>query len=66
MFKFGPALAESYVLISMGVEIERLSDVMKAEMENGKFKTLDLLHHLTSGLKSLYSQMTYEGIDMIR
>jgi hypothetical protein len=66
MFKFGPSLAESYLFISMGVEIERLSEVMKLEMEKGKFKTLDLLHHLTSGLKSLYSQMTYEGIDMIR
>jgi len=24
------------------------------------------MHHFTSGLKSLYSRMTYDGIDMIR
>lgn len=27
---------------------------------------LDFMHHFTSGLKSLYSAMTYEGIDIVR
>ncbi len=39
---------------------------MNEEIKQGKFKTLDLLHHFTSGLKSLYSTMAYESIDMIR
>jgi len=28
---------------------------MNEEVKNGKFKTLDMLHHFTSGLKSIYS-----------
>ena len=39
---------------------------MNEEIKFGKFKTLNMMHHFTSGLKSLYSQMTYDGIDLIR
>lgn len=39
---------------------------MNDELKEGKFKTLDLLHHFTSGLKSLYSTMTYDGIETVR
>jgi acyl-CoA oxidase len=39
---------------------------MNKELKEGKFKTLDLLHHFTSGMKSLYSQMCYDGIELIR
>lgn len=41
-------------------------NIMVEEVKSGKFKTLDLMHHFTSGLKSLYSQATYDGIDLIR
>ena len=33
------------------------------ELKQGEFKMLDLLHHLTSGLKSLYSTWAYDGIE---
>lgn len=39
---------------------------MNKEVKIGKFKTLDVLHHFTAGLKSLYSQITYDGIELIR
>lgn len=39
---------------------------MNAEVKQGKYKSLDLLHHLTSGLKSIYSQMAYDGIELVR
>ena len=39
---------------------------MNEEIKFGKFKTLNMMHHFTSGLKSLYSRMTYDGIDLIR
>lgn len=39
---------------------------MTQEVKINKFKMLDMMHHFTSGLKSLYSAMTYEGIDFVR
>ena len=39
---------------------------MNEEVQRGKFKTLNLMHHFTSGLKSLFSQTTYDGIELIR
>jgi|LauGreDrversion4_2_1035121.scaffolds.fasta_scaffold143791_3 acyl-CoA oxidase len=39
---------------------------MYEELTKGKFKTLDILHHYTSGLKSIYSQSCYDGLDQIR
>lgn len=66
MFKFGPALAESYCMIGMGSEIERLYAMLLEEIKEQKFKTLDVLHHLTSGFKALFSQMAYDGIEMVR
>ena len=55
MFKFGPALANAYTMIGMGSEIERLYAMLKEEIKINKFKTLDVLHHLTSGFKALFS-----------
>lgn len=55
MFKLGPLVADSYVMCVMGVQLHKLRDIMNAEIKAGKFGTLDMLHHLTSGLKSLYS-----------
>ena len=39
---------------------------MIEELKYGKFKTLDILHHFTSGLKSLFSTMAYDGIETVR
>jgi len=66
MFKLGPILADSYVMSSFAVQLYNLRNKMIEEVKVGKFKTLDLLHHFTSGLKSIYSQMCYESIDTIR
>ena len=63
MFKFGPILADAYVLSVVGVQIHKSRELMNEEVKIGKFKTLDFMHHMTSGLKSLYSQMAYDSID---
>ncbi len=66
MFKFGPLLAESYVMMLVGKYLHEQRNIMNAEIKDGKFKTLNLLHHLTSGLKSLFSSMAYDGIELVR
>ena len=40
--------------------------IVDKEIEEGVFKKLDIIHHLTSGYKSLFTQMAYEGIDACR
>jgi len=50
----------------VGTKLNDLVVIMDEEVKRGKFKMLDMMHHFTSGLKSLYSQMTYDGTDLIR
>lgn len=66
MFKLGPLLADSYVMCVVGVQMHNFREIMNQEVKVGKFKTLDFMHHMTSGLKSIYSTMAYESIDFIR
>ena len=66
MFKFGPLLADAYVMMLVGKVMHGYRNQMNAEVKQGKFKTLNLLHHFTSGLKSLYSTMAYDGIELVR
>jgi acyl-CoA oxidase len=66
MFKFGPLLAESYVMCTVGCQLHSSRQVMNAELKEGKFRTMQLMHHFTSGLKSIYSQMAYDGIELVR
>lgn len=66
MFKFGPLLAEMYVMWVVGVKLHGLRNIMNEEIKQGKFGTLDMLHHFTSGLKSLFSTMAYDGIETVR
>jgi len=37
-----------------------------AEIEAGKYESLDLLHHVTSGMKALVTDMVYIGTDELR
>ena len=66
MFKFGPLLADCYVMSAVGVKIHSFRQTMDEEIKAGKFKTLKFMHHMTSGLKSVYSQTTYDAIDFVR
>jgi len=66
MYKLGPILADSYVMKVTGNTIYDLQTKMYEELKVGKFELLDILHHLTSGMKSIYTQMCYEAMDLIR
>jgi acyl-CoA oxidase len=39
---------------------------LKVEMDMGKFDLLEVMHHLTSGLKAWYCLMTHLGVDELR
>lgn len=61
-----PLVAQSFLMTVVGTKLHTMMQQMKVEVEKGKYKMLDVMHHFTSGLKSLYSSMTYEGIDLVR
>lgn len=64
--KMSPLVAQSFLMTVVGTKLSAKKDQMSEEVARGKFKMLDMMHHMTSGLKSLYSTMTYEGIDLVR
>jgi len=66
MMKMGPLVAQVFLMKVVGTKLFKLKQIMNEEVKNNKYKMLDIMHHFTSGLKSLYSQMTYEGTDFVR
>ena len=36
------------------------------EVANGSFKLLDILHHFSSGMKALGTEIVYVGVDELR
>ena len=36
------------------------------EIKNGTFKSLDILHHFSSGMKALGTELVYVGMDELR
>lgn len=51
--------------ISHNFVMEKYNQLMQ-DIKNEKFDLLDELHHLTSGMKSVYSQIAQDGIFQIR
>lgn len=49
-----------------GRAVEQMITESNKKVEEGDFKLLDILHHLTSGLKSISSEMAYRGTDELR
>lgn len=47
-------------------DIQDLEAESQREIAKGSFKLLELLHHLTSGMKALFSEITYVGADELR
>lgn len=39
---------------------------LMADVEQGNFGLLDLVHHLSSGYKASFTKIAYEGVDTMR
>lgn len=66
MHKLSPIVANCFVMLGVGTALYPLQNLMRDEISKNKFKMLEIMHHFTSGMKSLYSQCCYEGIDSVR
>ena len=63
MHKLSPLVANSFVMSVVARELFDLKNKMQAEVKQNKFEMLDMLHHITSGLKPYFSDLAYDGID---
>ena len=62
----GSNLCKGLVLQLVVNDIAQIEGQSQREVENGSFKMLDILHHFSSGMKALATEMTYVGSDELR
>lgn len=60
--KLFPLLAINYNMIFTFLEVKKLFTALIREAEQHNFEKLDIMHHLTSGFKSLFTQRGIEGL----
>ena len=66
MHILGPHVANAYVIYLTGRTLENLYNESVYLVEKGNFKLLEILHHFTSGMKSISTDMSYRGCDELR
>ena len=64
--KLFPLLSIAKVQYTTAKYIKARYNQMLEEIKEENFDSLDELHHLTSGFKSLHTQQTYEGLYTVR
>jgi hypothetical protein len=66
MHILGPHAANSIVMQMAARKVEQLLYLSNVEVEKGNFKLLDILHHYTSGMKAVHTELSYKGTDELR
>ena len=66
MYKLGPMVGDMIVLALGGKFLSKMHREMDEKIMQDDFKLLDIMHHYTSGFKSLFSQTAYENNDICR
>ena len=66
MYKLGPIVGNLIVGGLTGKYMQSLHRKMDKQIVNDDFKLLDLMHHLTSGFKSYFSEVIYNDMDTMR
>ena len=61
-----PAIARSYAFIFCGFETIQMYEKLQNEMNSGNVSLMADLHALTSGIKSVVTYQTGEGIEQAR
>ena len=59
-------MSNGIAIVCISKAIKDLHTRSMKEFEDGNFDGLDLLHHLTAGVKSLATEMCYVGLDELR
>ena len=59
-------LSKALVFEMVVADLADLEGQSQREVANGSFKLLDILHHFSSGMKALMTEIAYKGIDDLR
>ena len=59
-------MADSFIMCMTARQSDKLMEQLKTEMTQGKSDLLEVVHHLSSGLKAWYCLMTHLGVDELR
>ena len=62
----GKNVANGMAIWLSGLQLIDFHDKAMKEFDEGDFQSLDLLHHLTAGVKSFATEMCYVGLDEMR
>lgn len=66
MYKYGGALANMFAIKFSAIKLEQMHNQLMNDSLKGDFKLLELLHHMSSGQKAVYTKITSEDLNMIR
>lgn len=66
MVKFSPLVAKSYLMLANVSYIKTLYTEMMNRVRNDDFSLMDVMHHLLSGYKVIFTDWTHFGVDIIR
>lgn len=66
MVKFSPLLAKSYLMLANVSYVKDLFTEMMTRVRNDDFSLMDVMHHLLSGYKVIFTDWTHVGIDCVR
>jgi acyl-CoA oxidase len=66
MAVLGPRLSQAFVIRVIGRCIEDLLIENNKQVAQDNFKLLDVMHHLTAGIKSIATDIVYQGVDALR
>jgi len=66
MVKFSPLVAKSYLMLANVTYIKDLYTEMMTRVRNDDFSLMDVMHHLLSGYKVIFTNWTHFGIDIVR
>jgi hypothetical protein len=64
--KLFPLMALCWGCAFTFLQVKKVFFGLRADVEHGNFEKLDVMHHLTSGFKSLYTQRSIDGLYVIR
>ena len=64
--KLFPIVAQMYAHAYSAERVYELYDQMCKDVFNSEFKLLDLMHHYTAGMKSVYTQECWDSLILIR
>lgn len=64
--KLFPLVATCFMQGCAAIFVHDEYEKMMEQVKNDNFEKMDILHHLTSGFKSLHTQQAYDGIIQVR